>query len=155
MDHLLEPCRTAIGWTDGAPTALAWALILGNTGICLVYAIIACVMLKIAMAERNPFPDLALLFSGFIAACGLTHFMKVVVLFWPRFLAEAMTLWLCLGISAIAAYVLIGKYQRMVRWDLVLDALQLTRAKDVAELKALTAALEQRFSEIPAGKSNA
>lgn len=146
--ELLHPCRVALGWASGplseAP-ALVWSILCGDLGIAAAYAVIAAILFKVGLAERNPFPDLTLLFSGFIAWCGGTHVMAVWVLFFPHFAAQALVLWICLVHSALATFVLLWKYRRLIRWDLALDAMNLTMAKDAEELRQRCDALERLF----------
>lgn len=142
------PCYHAFpGWDGGllnAP-AVVWNLILSDLGVFTAYIIIAWGLMRYATQRDSPFKDITILFSLFIGFCGISHAVKIAVLFIPAFWAEAVVQWLTFNFSIAAAAVWFFKYKDMVDYSSATEAM---RKSFLARQKSLLERLEKIEREI-------
>lgn len=145
--HAVHSCAAAFPSWDGelahAP-GIVWALIVGDLEIFAAYMVIAAILLRYAMSSDGvAFPDLILAFSAFIFLCGITHLVKIAVIFKPLFAFEAGVEAACAMVSVFALLVFLTRYRTMVSLDKARLALQVMTARDVTELRAKAVELEE------------
>lgn len=84
---------------------------LSDTAVALAYFAFPTMLVFLVVGRRRaglgvPFPGAFLLVSSFIVLCGITHTLKVVVLWWPYYWIEGIGTFLtAVGSWATVAYV--------------------------------------------------
>ena len=135
MDSLIQlfarngflPHGYCFTWSPG----LLWAMVGANAVIALLYfsiplAISHFLRRRVDFTHRGT----AMLFCGFVAACGLTHVMNIWTIWQPDYAAEAAVKVLTAGVSLITAVAL---------WPLIPKAL---RIPSVSQLQSAVSSLE-------------
>ena len=114
--------------------------------IALAYFSIPLTLLYIVRKRRDlPYPALFLLFSGFIIACGTTHLLEVVTLWYPYY-------WLTGAVKGVTAALSLVTAAGLVR--IVPQALALPSPEDLRQLNAdLEAKVRLRTADL--SQSNA
>jgi len=86
---------------------LLWAIIIGNVLIFIAYTWIPVSIVRVLSSQSKiPQPALWMLASVFIAFCGISHLIGVVVIFQPYYGLESGMLILTAVVSLIAGIVL-------------------------------------------------
>ncbi|HAT50542.1 MAG: response regulator [Nitrospirae bacterium] len=115
---------------------LLFAYVFSDLLIFLSYLSMPVALVYFARKRKDfPFRWLPWLFSAFILSCGLTHFLDVVVLWWPVYYFQAVVKLLTAVFSAVTAILL---------WPLVYRALELPSPK---ALQQINDQLEREISE--------
>lgn len=114
-------------WSPG----LLWSMVIANAVVALSYFSIP-LAISTFLRKRSDFTHrrTALLFCGFIAACGLTHVMNIWTIWQPDYAAETVVMVFTAAISLVTAIGL---------WPLIPKAL---RIPSVSQLQAAVGSLE-------------
>ncbi len=89
---------------------LVWSTVVTNLTIAFAYFAIPTAMLTVVRAVPEAFfsPRLVYLFATFIIACGLTHVMVVVTIWYPAYYAQV-------AVDGVCAIASIGTFRELVR----------------------------------------
>lgn len=89
---------------------LVWATVVTNCTIGLAYFAIPTAMVTVVRAVPEAFfsPRLIYLFATFILACGLTHVMVVVTIWYPAYYAQV-------AVDGVCAIASVGTFHELVR----------------------------------------
>lgn len=116
--------------------SLVWLHVLGDALTALAYYSIPLTLLYFVRKRQDvPFQAVFWLFSAFILACGTSHLMEVVTLWWPVYWISGGVKLVTATVSAYTAFVLVG---------LIPKALALPSP---AELAAANTALRQEIEQ--------
>lgn len=147
-------CSMAFNWNGEMRSAplVVWALLSGDLAIFGWYMLISFFLLYYLFSSVEiPFPDLVSSFAGFIFLCGITHLMKVVVLFRPLFALEAAVEHACSAMSMFAFLIVIVRYRTLIDFNTAIAKLRIMAARDIPELRQRASELEQAMDRRSAG----
>ncbi|MBB6110123.1 Histidine kinase-, DNA gyrase B-, and HSP90-like ATPase [Mucilaginibacter lappiensis] len=98
------PARWHCGnWTDFH----GWLYILSDVGIWAAYFAIPFLLIRVAFKRNDiPFYKVFWLFIAFILLCGLTHFIDVVIFWWPAYRLSALIRFVTAVVSIFTVYAL-------------------------------------------------
>lgn len=95
--------------------ALVWLNVISDVLIFLAYTGISCSLIWLIQTNQGmPFKKVFFLFSTFVFACGLTHLMEVVNVWWAQFLISGFLKLFTAGIS-LATFLILPTYFPKVR----------------------------------------
>jgi signal transduction histidine kinase len=124
-----------------------WLHIVSDAAIAIAYFGISFLLFYFVQRRRElPFQLVFLLFSAFIILCGTTHLFSIWVLWHPNYYFEGYDKALTAIVSVVTLFVAATVLPRALQTALSLEALVVTRSKELeaanAELRAQIAARE-------------
>lgn len=141
----IHACAAAFPTWDGtlfnAP-GIVWSLILGDLEIAGWYFLISSALVLYALSDNCPWPDLVLSFAAFIFLCGMTHVVKVCVLFKPLYGLESLVIHACSTTSLASFLILVLRYRGMLDHDTAAARIRVLAARDIPELRLRMKELE-------------
>lgn len=133
------------------PPGLIWLHNASDFFIWTAYLAIPVVLLQFVIKRREelPFRQLFVLFGLFIVACGTTHFMEIVMFYWPVYRAAGVIKLLTAVVSwaTVAALVPVLPRAFAMRSPEVLQKEVDERTRAEAEVRRLNEELEARVAE--------
>src|ERR1700722_9744635 len=114
---------------------LLWLHVVSDSLIALAYFLIPFALIRIVRKRKDiPFNGIFFCFAAFIVACGLTHVMEVVTLWYPLY-------WISGGLKAVTAVISLATLVVLVR--LTPTILAIPRQEDLTRAnRALSSVLE-------------
>ncbi len=95
---------------------LMWFIILSNALIVLAYILIPSVSVYLVRRRKDLVYNWVFLLVGlFISLCGVTHFMHIIVFFYPLYYIQAIVEWLTVLASAVTFFVLLKVVPEIVK----------------------------------------
>jgi signal transduction histidine kinase/ActR/RegA family two-component response regulator len=142
-DYGFMPHGFCFEWRPG----VLWLHVISDFSIAFSYFGISFLLLYLVQRRRDlPFQLLFILFSAFIILCGTTHLLSIWVLWHPNYYIEGYVKALTAVVSLITFGISVTVLPRALQTALSLEALVVTRGKELedanAELRAEIAARE-------------
>jgi signal transduction histidine kinase len=114
-----------------------WLHIISDGSVAFAYYGISFLLFYVVQRRRDlPFQPLFLLFSAFIILCGTTHLLSIWVLWRPNYYIEGYVKALTAIVSLWTLAVSVSVLPRALQAALSLEALVVTRSKELEEANA-------------------
>ena len=122
---------------------IIWTHVLSDAAICLAYYSIPIILFAFVRKRRDvPFNAIFIIFGVFIMACGTTHLLEVVNVWYPVYRLAAVVKIITAIVSVLAVYMLIPILPKALALPSLHSANQALQ-KAAIELKRSNAELEQ------------
>lgn len=146
MEEFLACYMSFPGWDGTLWTAppVVWSLILSDVvfGLTAIGISAAIFMFATAPKQEIPLPDVALLFALFTGACGVTHLLTVVTLFYPAFVGLATSQWIAVVLVLLCAVVFLRKYHTALDYHEANTVMRALIRRQLDEANTRLAAIE-------------